>query len=352
MTYSGRKGNPQLLENTAKHHPPKQDAFVGQELTAFQTFLCNTDEERDKLSNTIELWDAVPKYVTRKDMTRMRDGDYLPILERRFEHRGRAFIVKLYPALVKNASGKTRAYYPSAREEIIEAALLKIATEPGNGFLEDSHSGAAFTSKQLRGELEKRGRGIKYADLLQSLDILSGAIVEIQSEDGTRVLKSPIFPAIGTVSQKHYRKDPGARWFVHFSPLVAQGIRALTYRQFDYARMMAHRSQLARYLHKRLAHTYVNASLTGRYTVWFSTLQRDSGLLNHGRKRQAIDKLEEALDELVANHVLLSWSRIEERRGEYDKRQVGDVKYALTTHAKFNSLVKAANARQRDSRAA
>ena len=352
MTSSGRKENPPLLENVAKPPPPAQNAFASQELTAFQTFLCNTDEERDKLSNTIELWDAVPKYVTRKDMDRMRDGDYLPVLERRFEHRGRAFVVKLYPALVKNGSERTRAYYPSAREEIIEAALLKLATEPGNGFLDHSHSGAAFTSKQLRRELAKRGRGIKYADLLQSLDILSGAIVEIQSGDGTRVLKSPIFPAIGTVSQKHYRKDPAARWFVHFSPLVAQDIRALTYRQFDYARMMAHRSQLARYLHKRLAHTYVNASLTGRYTVWFSTLRRDSGLLNTTRKRQAIDKLEEALHELVANHVLLSWARIEERRGEHDKRQVEDVKYALTTHAKFNSLVKAANARQRDSRAA
>jgi hypothetical protein len=157
-------------------------------------------------------------------------------------------------------------------------------------------------------------------------------------------------PTIGRVNRKNYLKDQSAKWFVHFNQLVAQGIGALTYRQFDYDRMMAHRSQLARYLHKRLAHNYVSASLTGRYTVWFSTLQRDSGLLNHARKRQAIDKLEEALDELVVNHVLLSWSRSEERRRMRDRRRVEDVMYDLVTHTEFNFMVKAANARQRDAR--
>ncbi|MFZ0256559.1 MAG: replication protein [Gammaproteobacteria bacterium] len=351
MTHSGRKGNSPLLENVTRQAPPAPNAFVSQELTVFQTFLCNTDEERDKLSNTIELWDAVPKYVTRKDMDRMRDGDYLPVLERRFEHRGRAFLVRVYPARIRDDKGKEREYYPSAREELIEAALLKIATDPGSGFLEEgSKSGAVFTGNRLRKELTKRGRGVPYPDIVRSLDILSLCSVEIQSENSECLLRSAILPTIGRVNRKNYLKDQSAKWFVHFNQLVAQGIGALTYRQFDYDRMMAHRSQLARYLHKRLAHNYVSASLTGRYTVWFSTLQRDSGLLNHARKRQAIDKLEEALDELVVNHVLLSWSRSEERRRMRDRRRVEDVMYDLVTHTEFNFMVKAANARQRDAR--
>jgi hypothetical protein len=42
---------------------PVGDAFAGVQLSLFQSFLCNTDEERDHLSNTVELWDSVPKYT-------------------------------------------------------------------------------------------------------------------------------------------------------------------------------------------------------------------------------------------------------------------------------------------------
>src|SRR5215468_4180857 len=53
------------------------------QLSLFQTFL--SDEER--YSNTIELYDAVPKYFSNhKIMTSMRkSGQYLPILKRTFE---------------------------------------------------------------------------------------------------------------------------------------------------------------------------------------------------------------------------------------------------------------------------
>src|SRR5256885_16293696 len=55
------------------------------QLSLFQTFL--SDEER--YSNTIELYDAVPKYFSNhKIMTSIRkSGQYLPILNRTFEHK-------------------------------------------------------------------------------------------------------------------------------------------------------------------------------------------------------------------------------------------------------------------------
>ena len=51
----------------------------------------------EKYSNTIELYDAVPKYFSNpRLMDRMRkDGKYLPMLERLFKHRGEMYTVKL-----------------------------------------------------------------------------------------------------------------------------------------------------------------------------------------------------------------------------------------------------------------
>jgi hypothetical protein len=65
---------------------PDDAAFASPELSLFQSFLCNTDDERDHLSNTIELWDSIPKYaVSQQAMNKMRTKEgYLPRLEKEF----------------------------------------------------------------------------------------------------------------------------------------------------------------------------------------------------------------------------------------------------------------------------
>jgi hypothetical protein len=39
---------------------PRAAAFNNQQIDLFQTFLCNTNDEKERLSNTIELWDSIP----------------------------------------------------------------------------------------------------------------------------------------------------------------------------------------------------------------------------------------------------------------------------------------------------
>ena len=57
-----------------------------QQLALFQTFF--PDDHTDHYSNTIELYDAIPKYVTNpKLVDAMREGGkYLPLLERPHMH--------------------------------------------------------------------------------------------------------------------------------------------------------------------------------------------------------------------------------------------------------------------------
>src|SRR5262249_55807 len=97
-----------------------------QQMQLFQTFLPDEDE---RYSNTIELYDAIPKYFTNpRAMEGMRqDGKYLPELERSFRHRNETYRVTIYPARVKDQAGQVKEYYPGPREELVEESLRKYA---------------------------------------------------------------------------------------------------------------------------------------------------------------------------------------------------------------------------------
>src|SRR5438132_12917762 len=68
-----------------------------EQLALFQTFL---PEEEEKYSNTIELYDAVPKYFTNtRAMASLRESwKYLPTLAPDCERRGAGYKVQLHPA--------------------------------------------------------------------------------------------------------------------------------------------------------------------------------------------------------------------------------------------------------------
>ena len=333
--------------------PPKDAAFSGVQLSLFQSFLCNTEEERSKLSNTIEFWDGVPKYfVSRKEMHGLRNQDgFLPKVERSFQHGGRSFTVKIRPARVTGEEGKDREFYPSAREELVEDALRKIAADQNYGFYEDlpenRRSGVVFSLYMLRQELSKRGHTLSYQQVMEALYVLSDAGIEILTADGNSVFKSAILPTLAGVSQIDLKNDPKARWYADFCPLVTESIRAMTYRQYDYHAMMQHSSQLARWLHKRLANNYTNAGYMTPYEFLFSSVKRDSGLLEYRRDRDSVRKLDEALAELEEQDVLLSIKK-QENRGA--RSRILDVKYSLMPHPDFVKQVKAANKRLSDGR--
>jgi len=324
-----------------------ETAFADGQLTLFQNFLCNTDEERDNLSNTIELWDLVPKYFfSRTEMNDLRKDGLLPTLDRDFQYKGRTLKIKIRPARLTDEKGNDKEFYPSASEELVEDALRKIATEQHHGFLKRQESGVVFSLHMLRKELKRRGHTRSYKQVIEALQVMSGTILELSSADGKAILKTSILPTLAGVSREDWQNDPQSRWSAFFCPLVTQSIRALTYRQYDYHSMMSHTSQLSRWLHKRLAHNYSQAGLMDPYEIRFSTIQRDSGLLRQKDRRLAVRKLEKVLNELQEHHVLMCFDKQEER-GE--RNSILDVKYTLTPDLEFVKQVKAANKRQSES---
>jgi hypothetical protein len=86
------------------------------------------------------LYDAVPKYFSNhKIMASMREGGkYLPVLKREFEHKGDTYILHVRPARLLYPNGAEMEHYPSPREELVEEALRKIASDRVKGVYLDS----------------------------------------------------------------------------------------------------------------------------------------------------------------------------------------------------------------------
>lgn len=330
---------------------PVETAFKGDQLSLFQSFLCNNDDERDRLSNTIELWDSIPKYsVSQQGMNKMRTEDgFLPRLEKAFFYRDRSYTVRISAAIIDTEEGGEKAFYPSANEELIEDALRKIAAEQYRGFFDRPafRSGVVFSINMLKKELKKRGHTRSYQEIVRSLNILAGSHIEIKLSDDSGIAKTNYLPTLAAVSRAKLSADPNAKWVAHFHPLVTESIDSLSYRQFNYHVMMSHSTQLARWLHKRLSHNYTHASVMTPYTTLLSTVRRDSGLLEYARTNDTVRKFEEALGDLQKNDVILGFKK-EERRGERNK--IEDIKYILTPSPFFVKDVKAANKRLDDGR--
>ncbi|CAG1020545.1 hypothetical protein MTYM_00352 [Methylococcales bacterium] len=330
------------------------------QLALFQTFLCNTEEERQKLSNTIELWDSVPRYcVTRRQQNMMRDEGtgHLPIFTKKFYFKGETFVAEIRPALLNeegpDGNAKSIAYYPSGREELVEDALRKIASRKANGFFQNTPemaSGVSFTLYELQCELARLGHTLSHKEITQALNIMRFSNIDIYLENGDKKARvsSSYIPVLMSVSKKQYDSDPDSKWVVHFHPFVTQGIMSVAYRQFNYELMMSLSTQLGRWLHKYLCIKFTGAGLAAPpFEIHYNTIKRDSGLLNAKQERNNYVSVSEALDEIKSNGVLSDWKKKEiiGPRGKYL-----DIIYYLTPTMAFIKEVKAANKRNSDSK--
>jgi hypothetical protein len=191
--------------------PPSEKHFQNTQLSLFQTFLCNNDEERTRLSNTIALWDSIPRYsVSRQAMEKLRDKrGFLDLLKLDFMYRQVNFHITVQPALIegKDNNGKITqtAYYPSANEELIEEVLRKLAVDQNQGFFNKAEaiSGVVFSLHQLREELKRRGHTRSYTEIILSLDILARSFIQIEGAMliSKNVQRSNYFPDVVSVSR-------------------------------------------------------------------------------------------------------------------------------------------------------
>lgn len=310
------------------------------------------------LSNTIELWDAIPKYsVTARQQNALRDDrGRLPVHLAEFEYsspnldRPIKCHLKINPAPIEVEEGIYKDFYPSQSEEIIEEVLKKIFTDQQYGMHSPQarESWVRFTLHMVRKELQERGHTRSIDEIKRSLEIMSNATITFTAEklgsDGRYT--NPILSNMMNITRADLEEDARAKWAAQLPFLISKGINELDYRQFNYALHMRLSTPLARWLHKRLVHRYRQASLTTPYRFLYSTIARDSGLLNNQRMSANVKALDAALDELKAEAVLFSINS--EKR--FSGRKLDDVSYQVTAATEFTAEVKAASARLNEGR--
>ena len=326
---------------------PGRQSFQARQIDLFQNFLVNSDYQKIPLSNTIELWDVLPKYAVspaQQDKMRTKEG-LLPLLEREVSFFGNEYAIYIKPALLSDEKG--RAYYPSNSEELIEDCLRKIATVQDQCFFDQGHShcGVKFTLHQLRLELKNQGHARSYQQVLKSLTILAGADIEIRMKN-RKAVSFDKYLSLAGFSRETRLDNPDSMWVAYFHPLVYQAMANVDYRQFNYQLMMALKPQLARWLYKRLAHYYTNAGLLSPLRMTLLDIQRESGMLTRIRTGNAVIELEEIFQALINENVFKNYEKIKDIRGP--KNKIVDVEYLVSPHPEFIKSVKAANRRQAD----
>ena len=334
--------------------PPKPEDFSSRQMVLFQDLLCNTVAERDSLSNVFDLWDSIPRYVvSRQQQDKWRkSGDFPQLHNILFHYRGRELKATIQPAWIEADDGTITGYYPSANEELIEDVLRKIATDQYKGYYSPGNQrcGVVFTLYMVRKELEKRGHGRTYKEITLSLEIMARSVIVTKMVDGKEgefTSNSLYLNNLFRVSKSKLEEDPDAKWFADFHPFASRSLDDLTYRQFNYTRLMSLKSQLARWISKVLSLKYLNASFMHPFEIRFSTIARDSGLLGgYAAMRKAIAAVDSAFEELKACQPSLFGSKPEKKLILGPRGKLLDVVYTLHTSREFVGEVKAASKRQ------
>jgi hypothetical protein len=305
-----------------KQHPKKLEEYRMAQLPL--PFIYPKPEKQ--YSNTIELYDAIPKYFWGRVSTSDRiGGRFLNILTREFEFRSKGFAVKITPARIQDKKGVEKDYYPGKREELVEDALRKMACD-GKGLFLDDQAGVIFSLNQLQKELKEMGHTYSITQIKNALLVCQKTNIMLESADGNTTVSFQIFDTIGLRTWKDWQQSGNkTRCFVRFNTLVTRSIKNGTFRQLNYKECMTYKKNLSRWLHKRMSHLFTQASWKNSYSILLTTIIRDSGIKRYKNLKDNLSEVRKVCKEMVKKNVLSGFK--EERR--YSGRKIIDVKFTL-----------------------
>lgn len=305
-------------------------------------------EEDKKHSNTVALYDLMPKYVYNSSALQRSesiDGEFSSFkpIRRQFEYAGVLYDLKITPARLEK-DGKFIDYFPGEREEIIHMAILKIAIKKRRTqFVESKFMGVPFSFYELRKELVRIGKKYSLDEIKDSIRIMHLSGIEI-SADGVAMISSSLYPVIGIRQQQ---PDGSEATFVLFHPFLRDAIEEMEFRQIDYALNSSLRSYVARWVHIKLTHQYRQASpLADPYNFSARNAIRDAGM-PHKEFRGAIRHIRKALDELKTKGIVQSYDE-KSVCDQDDKRKIIDIIFYVRVTTHFSNEQRRANAIHRD----
>lgn len=287
-------------------------------------------------SNTISIYDALPKYNWSNKQPKESKVTRTCTLE------GIEYEMTIRPGLVDRTNTKTSenvqlAIYPGEREEAVEDVLRGLAAN-GQGEMFGDEVGVYFTLRQLRNELKSIGKSFNHYEIIEALMVCNRASLQVRVK-GEIVVNSALFPNVTLTDRENYKAKSSAQCFVRFHPMVMASVIKRDYRMFNYNLAMTIRNPLARHIYKRMTHYWRQASKVHSYSFSLMTYLAQTPRNVSSRMSRNVDAMNKALSELVDKKVLEKYHL----NDIYEGRKLMDVNYKCIPHVNFIRDIKKAN---------
>ena len=323
--------------------PPK-DPIKSLQLDLFSHFVTN---DLSQVSNTIELWERIPKYFfTAKQVEKLRTPTgHADPYEWKYTENGNAYTVSIQPALIKQKNGSYKAFFPGVTEELIEEALKKILTDQQYTIHDPDNleSWVKFSLNMLDKELKKKGRTRNFNEIKDAIEVMSKCNITL-SKNNKEIWNGNILQDLVTVGREDYLASTNTHHIARLPLFISHSINNLDYRQFNYDRLMSCNEQLTRWIYKRLINRFIQASHTTTYSCMYSDIKQTSGLLQQERESNNRRKIISAFNELQLKGIIQSYEIDERKTG----RTITDVKFTIKATQQFISEQIASNKRTTD----
>jgi hypothetical protein len=320
--------------------PPEQP-IKSLQFDLFGAFVTNN---RSEVSNTIAIWERIPKYFPTRTLDKLRPENGHPDpYEWEYVDNNIKYMVVVQPALIK-VNGSYKAYFPGTTEELIEEAIKKILSDQQYGIHDptNSETWVRFSLCMLYRELKDRGCTRSRPQIKHAIEVMNKCNISFLKE-GKEIWSGAILQDLVTVGRDDYIANTDAQHIARLPVFISNAINCFDYRQFNYTRLMRCNSPLSRWIYKRLIHRFKQANLFNDYHFMYEDL-KGSGLLQQARESDNRTKVLGALDELVSRGVLVRHSSLERKEGQ----KVINVKYTVYPSSDFIKEQKAAGKRDTD----
>ncbi len=337
---------PALINTVKQMKKPPKEPIKSLQLDLFSQFVTN---DQSQVSNTVELWERIPKYFfTAKQVEKLRtDKGLAEPYKWSYVENGTKYIVSIQPALVEQKNGSYKACFPGVTEELIEEALKKIFSDQQYAIHdpEKTESWVKFTLGMIQKELKLRSRTRNIDEIKHAINVMSSCLLTF-SREGKELWKGAILQDLVTVGRDEYLASTDTHHVARLPLFISHSINNLDYRQFNYDRLMSCDEQLTRWIYKRLINRFTQASHITTYSCMYSDIKQTSGLLQQTRERDNRIKIISAFNELKEKSIILNYSIDERKTG----RTIVDVKYTIKATPQFIKEQIASNKRASDTK--
>lgn len=339
------KSNRLHLHKMPIKKPPKEHISSIQ-LDLFSQFVTN---DQGQVSNTIELWERIPKYFfTANQVKKLRtDTGLAEPYKWTYTEKGNEYTVSIQPALIEQKNGSYKAFFPGVTEELLEEALKKILTDQQYAIHdpEKTESWVKFTLGMLQKELKTRGRTRSIDEIKHGINVMSSCLLTF-SKERKELWRGAILQDLVTVGRNEYLASTDTHHIARLPLFISHSINNLDYRQFNYERLMSCNEQLTRWLYKRLINRFTQASQTTEYSCMYSDIKQASGLLQQKKEGNNRAKILSSFNELQEKGIILNFIIDERKRG----RAIIDIKYTIKASSEFIKEQIASNKRSKNTK--